>query len=278
MSDETNDQANAEVSFPPLSAVVVARDEAAMIDGCLRRLHFADEIVVVVDSRTNDDTAQSAAAAGAIIHIIDFEDFAQFKQAAVDLTSNEWVLVVDADERITERLACEIRGVLATTSYTAFKVPIENWFFGGKITHGGWNEQPVRLFHRSSGSYEGLIHERFVLGDGGEVGVLEQAVIHFSHRSIADNLAKTSAYAEIQARSMYESGHPPVTWRTLIGVMVRDFVKRTVFGRGYLDGMPGFLECIYQPFSTFCVYTRLWEMQRTPSLEERYEELDRVLK
>ncbi len=262
--------------MPTLSAVVVARDEAEMIAACLRRLHFADEVIVAVDDRSVDATADLARGAGAAVHTVHFENFAQIKNAAIDLARGDWVLIVDADERVTAPLAAEIREALCGP-HVAYHIPIENWFYGSRIRHNRWREAPIRLIRSGSARYTGLVHETLEFPAGGSIGSLRHGLAHFSHRSILENLAKTQRYADLQARDMLAAGHPRVTWRTLLRVVGGELSQRLLIRRGFQDGTPGVIEGLYQPFATMCIYARLWELQQKPSIAERYAEADRSL-
>lgn len=257
-----------------LSAVVVARDEAAMLPGCLRRLRFADEVIVVVDRRSTDATHEVAERCGAHVWVEPFEDFSQLKNAALARASGDWTLVVDADERVTLRLQEEVMAAL-DGPYDAYSVPRDNYFFGQKMWWGGWPERTVRLFRRGTAVYEGAIHEqlRFTVATP-RVARLDGALAHFTHRGIGHNLAKTANFGDVQARELLAAGHPPVQVRTFFRVIARELWARLVRGRGYRDGMPGIVEAIYQPFSLFTVYVRLWELQQQPSLHQRYLELE----
>jgi len=258
-----------------VSVVVAARDESDMIDGCLRRLSWADEVIVVVDDRSTDDTVARASRFGATVVSHSFRTFAGIKNAGIDAASHDWVLIVDADERVTVELAAEVTRAAASTQ-DAFRVPIRNYFFGGEMRHGGWNERPVRLFRRSAARYSGDIHEtldvsRITVGD------LTSPLVHFSHRSIAHNVAKTQHYADVQAAEMLAAGHPKVTRWTLTKVLVGEFVRRVVVRQGWRDGMPGFIEGVYQPLSMFVVYVRLWELQQQTPLADQYDALDATI-
>ncbi len=198
------------------------------------------------------------------------------KNAAIDLAGGDWVLVVDADERVSTPLATEIRNVLQG-DHSAYRIPIENWFYGGRVRHGGGREQPIRLVKAGVTRYIGDIHEVLDLPTEASVGVLRNGLTHFSHRSIGDNLAKTRHYAELQAREMLAAGHPPVTWRTLMRIVSGQVGRRLLYGRAFRDGVPGLIEAVYQPFSMFCVYAHLWELQQSGSVLERYEQIDRSL-
>lgn len=257
-----------------LSAVVVARDEAAMLPGCLRRLRFADEVVVVVDERSRDATQEVAERCGVRVFVERFEDFSQLKNSALARASGEWMLVVDADERVTLRLQEEIVAAL-DGPYDAYSVARDNYFFAQQMRWGGWPERMVRLFRRGAAHYEGAIHEelQFTVAEP-RIGRLDGSLAHFTHRCIAHNLTKTANFGDVQARELLAAGHPPVQARTFAGVITRELWRRLVRGRAHRDGMPGIVEALYQPFSLFTVYVRLWELQQQPSLEQRYLELE----
>ncbi len=259
-----------------VTAIIIARDEAGVIDGCLNRLGFVDECLVVVDGRTTDDTAVRAAARGARVVDHEIQGFADLRNRGLDEATSDWVLMVDADERVTAALAAEISSVVGSeSSRSGYRIPIANVFYGRMMRHGGWTgERPVRLLRRGTGRYEGDIHEALIFDEGGIPGTLQSPLIHFSHRSILDNLAKTAAWADIQARELLDHGHPPVTGRTLAKVATRELLWRLVRRSGWKDGTPGVIEALYQPLSLVAVHARLWELQQRPSLPDLYRRMD----
>jgi len=258
----------------PVSVVVVARDEVSMIDGCLGRLGFAEEVIVGVDSRTRDATAERAAAWGAQVVALSGSTFSELKGAAIALASQPWTMVVDADERVTAPLAEEIGTVLANPTCGAYGIPIDNYFYGHRIRHPLWAERPIRLFRTGSARYVGDLHERLVF-EGGQptTGAMVHGLAHFSHRSILDNLRKTHDWADLQAAEMLRAGAPQVTARSLARAIGTP-LARAVAKRVYRDGMPGVIDAAYQAFSMFAVHARLWELQRSPSVEELYRLLE----
>ncbi|MDX6254332.1 MAG: hypothetical protein QOJ11_666 [Frankiales bacterium] len=256
-----------------LSVVVVARNEAEMIVPCLRALQFADEVVVVVDSRSDDETEQLARDMHARVVVREFTNFAAFKNAAIEIATGEWTLVVDADERVSPALAREILSV-TRTELDAARVTFDNYFFGKKMEWGGWQEQHIRLFRTAGGTYTGDIHETLRLPPGSKVGDLTHHMIHLSHRSVKHNLLKTMQYVDVQAMELLQQRHPPVTPRTLFAVVVREFGSRFLRRRGFRDGMPGVIESLYQPFSLFAVHVRLWELQQGSRIDDAYRRLD----
>jgi glycosyltransferase involved in cell wall biosynthesis len=257
-----------------LSAVLAVRDEEPMLEPCLRLLDFCDEIVVVVDSRTTDRTEEIARRYTDRVFVRDFDTFSGQKNHAIEQARGDWVLIVDADERITADLAGEIGQTLATDpSYDAFWIETINVFMGQRMQHGGWEEHHVRLVRRSEARYSGDLHESFAIPDE-RLGRLREGMLHFSHRSVLDNLVKSANYIDIDVQAMLDAGHKPVRARTLFWVIFKEFANRFVYRRGYRDGMVGVIESLYQPFARFCLYVLLWERQQRPSIPERYAELD----
>lgn len=243
-----------------------------MIGACVARLAFADEVVVGVDRRTTDDTAGRAAAAGARIVPIEPDGFAAMRNQLVKEISTEFVFFVDADERVTEELRQEVERRLAEAP-AAYRLRIANWFYGHQIRRSGYRERPLRLLPTEGCEFTGDIHERPDPA-GVPVRLLTNPLVHLSHRSVAENLHKTARYAEVQATELHRHGHRPVTRWVLMSVVLKGLLRHLIVGQGFRDGTAGFIESIYQPFSHFCVYVRLWELQQVPSIPERYHQLE----
>jgi (heptosyl)LPS beta-1,4-glucosyltransferase len=259
-----------------LSAVLAVRDEEQMLEGALRSLAFCDEIVVVVDDRTTDRTEEIAR--GYTEHVLrrPFTDFAAMRNEGIAVTTGEWILHVDADERITPGLAREIRAKLdAGTDALAFRGPTINFFWGRRMEFGGWGSmQQIRLLHRGHTSYTGRVHETAAV-PADRIGQLEGERWHFSHRSIEENLVKTIRYGRLEALDLYERGARRVTPLTFVRVMALEFGRRMVRRTGYRDGMPGIVEALFQPFALFCARVMLWELQQGDDIRRRYEALER---
>jgi glycosyltransferase involved in cell wall biosynthesis len=262
------------VKIASLTILVAVRNEEAMLPGCLARLGFADEVLVIVDDRTSDASEQIAIAAGAQVLKTAFKDFASFKNLGIEASKSDWVLVVDADERVSAALAREVRS-LDPGNKVGFSVPIVNYFYGHMMRFGGWQERPIRLFRADTTRYFGELHEtpRFS-GGSTETGDLSAPLHHFSHRSVIENLEKTARFGEVQARELHATGAPPVKPRNLYWTVIREILHRLVMRQGWRDGTPGVIESLYQPLSLLAVKARLWELQQDPSIQRRYEDLE----
>lgn len=248
-----------------------------MIGRCLDLLTFADETLVIVDDRTVDATVALAESRGARVITTEFSSFSELRNRAVTEATGDWLLFVDADERVSSPLAAEVRKAIGGT-HDAHRIPIQNWFYGSRIRHSGYRERPVRLVVRSQARFVGDLHESIALLPGARVSTLREPLVHLSHRSVLDNLRKTAAWADIQAREMLAAGHRRVTRWSLVRTAAGTITRHFVVGRGYRDGLPGLIESMYQSFSIFCVQVRLWELQQHPTIEERYSALEDQLR
>jgi glycosyltransferase involved in cell wall biosynthesis len=261
-----------------VSAVIAARDEEEMIAGALRSLHFCDEIVVVVDDSSTDRTEEIARRYTDKVLVEPFVDFAQIRNAGIRATRGEWILHVDADERITPALAEEIRETLAAgPEELAFRGPTINFFWGRRMEHGGWGSMmQQRLVRREHAEFSGRVHEHTDLPPD-RIGTLRGERWHFSHRSIEEGLVKAIRYGRLDARDRLEAGEKPVTPWTFLRVMGLEFGRRMVRRGGFRDGMPGVIEAVFQPFALFCARVMLWELQQGDAVRRRYEALERQL-
>ncbi len=258
-----------------LSAVLAVRNEEPMLERGLQLLAFCDEIVVVVDSRTDDRTEEIARRYTERVFVNEFRDFASHKNAGIEQATGDWVLMLDADERVTPALAREIQERLrGDPPEWAFAIEIVSFFLGGRLDAGGWLQDHVRLVRREHARWSGAIHERLSIPPE-RTGRLDEGIWHFSHRTIEEMLAKTIRFGQVQALELAEQGAPRVTRFTLAKTVLRELASRLVYHRGYRGGMPGFIEAVYQPFSLFCVQVMLWQRQRGESIEESYAKLER---
>ena len=222
-----------------LSACIVTYNEADRIDACLRSVSFCDEIIVV-DSHSTDDTRTRAAALGARVIERDWPGYRSQKQFAVDAAQYDWVLCLDADERVTAPLREEIVRLRAAgfPGASGWSVPRLTDYFGRFLRHGNaYPDRLVRLFDRRRGGWSGYeIHENTRVE--GRIGRLRGHLEHYSYRSLTDHLNRMQRYAELMAGALYERGRrcglAPVVlnpqWRFVRGYLLR---------LGFLDGWRG---------------------------------------
>jgi (heptosyl)LPS beta-1,4-glucosyltransferase len=259
-----------------ISALVMASNEEAMLPGCLAMLGWADEIVVLVDDSTTDRSAEIARHHGATVGVEPWRGFAAQRDRLAELATGEWLLYVDADERITPSLAEEIRAATERSEAAIFAIPTRNVFLGKPMRDGGWwPDRHYRLIRRAAfRGWVGAIHETPAVD--GMRAELRNPIVHLSHRSVRSMLLKTAAWSGVEGQRRAATGKP-VRARSLFGAVGHEVYFRLVRRRGWRDGMAGWIEVFYQAFSRFVSVASAWEIQRTESLDETYRRLDEHL-
>lgn len=242
----------------PLSAVIIACNEASRIKACLESVAFADEIVLV-DSGSTDGTLEIALQCGARIVHQEWLGFGRQKQFAVTCAVHDWVLCLDADERVSDELRSAIEAALLKPTYNAYRFARCNRFMGRRLKHGeGYPDWSLRLFHRAHARWsEDAIHEK-VLVDA-SVGMLRGDLQHESEESIKSYLDKQNRYTTLQAETLYKKGKRAHLGHLLASPLLR-FVKFYVVRRGFLDGVPGLAHILIGCFNSFAKYAKLIEL------------------
>ncbi|MCH8917899.1 MAG: glycosyltransferase family 2 protein [Proteobacteria bacterium] len=242
-----------------ISAIVITKNERQNIAECLGALAFCDEIVVV-DSGSSDGTVEIARNLGAKVHVeTDWRGFGVQKQRALDRATGDWVLSVDADERIPSRLGEEIIAAVTDDRHSGYLINRLSWFLGQPMRHGGWYpDRLLRLARRDKARFlPAAVHERLVVD--GNVGRLKEPMTHYSYRSIDDVLAKLRRYAlasaEARRRDGVKGGLSSATARALFA-----FAKAYFLQLGLLDGRRGFVAAVFRSQETFWRYLAAgWE-------------------
>lgn len=240
-----------------LSVIIITKNEAANIQACLDSVRFADEWIIV-DSGSTDGTVEIARAAGAtVIQTADWPGFGPQKNRALDAAHGEWVLSLDADERITDALRAEIEAVLAQPRHAAYAIPRLSSFCGHFIRHAGWYpDYIVRLFRRGSARFsDSLVHESIVV-DSGTTGRLRAHMLHYSYLDDESVLRKLDHYSTLGARQAYAAGKR-AGLGTAVAHGVSAFLRSYVFKRGFLDGGAGLMVAISAAESSYHKYLKL---------------------
>ncbi|MBC7860408.1 MAG: glycosyltransferase family 2 protein [Burkholderiaceae bacterium] len=252
-----------------LSVVIITKNEAADIQACLASVAFADQWIVV-DSGSTDDTVAIARAFGAtVIETPDWPGFGPQKNRALDAADGDWVLSLDADERITPQLQSEIEAVLAAPAHAAYELPRLSSFCGYVVRHSGWYPDYItRLFRRDAGRFSAdLVHERVII-DGGSTGRLRAPMRHFSYRDDGEYLRKLNQYSELGAKQAFAKGKRGGLG-TAIGHALSAFLRSYLFKRGFLDGRAGLLVAIAATEHTYHKYLKLMLLSEARQRAER---------
>ncbi len=241
-----------------LSACIITYNEAERIEECIRSLAFCDE-VVVVDSHSSDDTRERARGLGARVIERDWPGYRSQKQFAVDSAAHDWVLCLDADERVSAPLAREIEALRADGfgDYAGFALPRITDYFGRFLRHGNaYPDRLVRLFDRRRGGWSGReIHENTRVA--GRIGRLAGHLLHYSYRSLADHERRMQRYAELMARSLHASGRR-AGLATVLAHSGWRFLRGYVLRLGFLDGWRGLVFALVETQYVQQKYLRLY--------------------
>jgi hypothetical protein len=241
----------------PLSLVVITRDAAGEIAECIASAPFAAE-ALVVDSGSRDDTVAVARACGARVVHRDFAGFGPQKNFAVGQAAHDWVLCLDADERVSPELAASIGAALATgaPAPAAFAMARRNRFLGRWLAHGeGYPDWNVRLFDRRRARWtEDVVHEHVVADS--PAARLSGDLLHASAESLDAYVAKQNRYTTLQAEAMHARGERTSFARMATSPLAR-FVRYYVLRSGFLDGAPGFAHIAIGAFASFLKHAKL---------------------
>jgi len=239
----------------PLSLCVITRDAAADIADCLASAAFAGE-VVVVDSGSRDDTVEIARRLRARVIERAWPGFGAQKQFAVDAATHDWVLCLDADERVTPELAAAIVSEMGAPRAAAYAFARRNRFLGRWLAHGeGYPDWNVRLFDRRRARWsDDPVHEH-VLCEA-PVARLAGDLLHASAESLDDYLAKQNRYTTLQAAAMHARGERAGLARLVVSPLVR-FVRFYVLRLGFLDGVAGLVHIAIGCQNSFLKYAKL---------------------
>jgi len=254
---------------PTLSAIVIARNEAENIQACLESLGFADERLLI-DGGSEDQTRAIAEACGArVVLQPDWQGFGVQRQRAQALARGDWVLMVDADERVSTDLAREIQEAISETNHSGiqiFEIPRLTSVFGRFIRHGGWYPDLIpRLYTRGAAHYDAArVHERLVTDPSAQMARLTHPLLHYSYRNLGQYLAKSSFYAEEWANEREARGCRASLGQGLLHA-IGCFCRMSVVHAGFLDGPEGFLLAVLSAHSTFIKYAELWLRGREQS-------------
>lgn len=243
---------------PRLSVLIVARDEERNLGPCLDSARFADERIVVVDVASRDGTLEIARRHADVVTVRAFDYFSGQRNAGLESASGDWILSIDADERVTPELAAEIRAALADPgrSEIGYRVPIRSEVLGRPFRYSGTQQDlPLRLFRRDRGRWTGLVHETVAIE--GPVGRLRHPLEHRTLHDVGVFLDKIDRYTTLEARDLYGSGRR-FRVRDLTFRPFWTFLKLYLYKQGFRDGVEGLMFCALSGLS---VAVRTWKLR-----------------
>lgn len=239
-----------------ISAVIITRNEAEHIAACLDSLGCVDEIIVF-DAESTDGTREIASRYTPHVYCHAWTGFSMQKNLANECASGEWILSIDADERVTPELAAEIRRAVRESNHVAYHVPTRFVTFGRPLRYGGWYPQHhIRLFRRGRAYWGRDVHE--TLAVDGQIGFLVNPLMHYAHPTVTRFIEKLNRYTTIEAEVCKKNGKEPSVLRMLFVPLAR-FGYKYIWQRGFMDGTHGLVVATLLAVDSFVTEAKLWQ-------------------
>ncbi len=241
-----------------ISVVIITKDEEKNISECLKSVEWADEIIVV-DSESTDKTIELSKKITDKVFIRKWEGYVPQKRYGLSLAKNEWVLSLDADERITPELKDEILN-LSPGNIFGFRIRRKNFLLKKEITSCGWEKDyQLRLLKKDKTDLsDRLVHEKFIVD--GKVDTLKNPMLHYTFSSFTEYLNKINYYTSLKAQELFSKKKKIGTW-TIFSHTVSAFFVFYFIKKGFKDGVCGLIISMLHSASTMMNYIKLWELQ-----------------
>jgi len=243
-----------------LSVIIITKNESAHIDACLQSVQWADEIIVL-DSGSSDDTRAQCLRYTDKVYQTDWPGFGRQKQRALDKASGDWILSIDADERVSDALRQEIQNKLEQNQYTAFNIPRLSSYCGQFIKHGGWwPDYTPRLFRRGCGHFSpDPVHERIIID--GKTGKCQHPLIHEAFTDLEEVLIKMNQYSSLGAQMRMQEGKKTSLSQALLRALWT-FFRTYILKGACLDGPHGLMLALSNAEGAYYKYAKLWLLQQ----------------
>jgi glycosyltransferase involved in cell wall biosynthesis len=245
-----------------LTVTVITHNEQDHIGAALDSVAWADE-VIVVDSGSTDQTAEIARGKATRVIVREWPGYSAQKNFAADQASNDWVLSMDADERVTPALAQEIRALMARPlAARGYRIRRVSWYLGTWIKTTDWcHDYQLRLYDRRAGRWNGLrIHESFRLSDG-KPGQLSGTLEHYAYRDITHHVQKINTYTTLVAEQWLDEGRTTTSLHVAVQPVLA-FLRNYVMRAGFRQGTTGLVISVLNSYYVFLKFAKLWERQR----------------
>lgn len=245
-----------------LSIIILTKNEESVIADTLEGLKGFGSEIIVVDSDSDDRTAEIAAHMGAKVYKHALENFAAQRNYAMTRTKNDWVLYIDADEHVTRKFKEEVKNIIQSyqkqSEIGGYFIRRKTFYYG---KDWGMTDRVQRLFYKQKFiEWYGAVHETPKIR--GTFGTIQPPILHYTHRNLSQMVAKTNEWSEFEAEQRFRAHHPKMTTWRFLRVMITAFINSYIFNKGYKNGTEGVIEAVYQSFSMFVTYAKLWEKQR----------------
>ena len=265
-----------------LSVIILTKNEEKMIGACLESVKWADEIIIA-DNGSEDKTLEVLSkfkVQSEKLEVIKYEeqDFATLRNKAMEEAKGDWVLYVDADERVLQPLREELEELVGKEgNYTAYAISRKNIIFGKEVNYGPYKKDwVIRLFRKKDfEKWTGKVHETPHFN--GKLGYTKNSLLHLTHRNVDQFLLKSLEWSKIDAQLRLDANHPPMSGWRFLRIFITEIWNQGVLRCGFFNGTVSIMDSILQVFSMYITYVRLWELQQEKPLEKVYEEIDKKL-
>ncbi|MDP3973537.1 MAG: glycosyltransferase family 2 protein [Candidatus Daviesbacteria bacterium] len=259
-----------------LSVIVITKNEAERIKVCLESIKWVDEIIIA-DNGSSDKTLEIAKEYTDKILKFNDLDFAVLRNKAFEQSRGDWVLYVDADERVLTDLKNEIETLVSFSKESAFAISRKNIIFGVEVKYTPfWPDWVVRLIKRSDFiEWVGMVHEypKF----NGNLGYTKNSLLHLTHRDIDQIVLKSLDWSKIDAKLRFDAKHPKMNGWRFLRIFITEIFNQGIARRGFFNGTASVMDSLLQAFSMYITYVRLWQLQQPKSLDKVYDEIDKKL-
>jgi len=247
------------LTMSTLSVIIITKNEAPHIGGCLQSVAWADEIIVL-DSGSTDDTVGVCRTYTDHVYITDWQGFGIQKQRALNKATGDWVLSIDADEIVTPELKAEIIAAMQTPDLNGFEIPRLSNYCGRAMRHGGWfPDYVLRLFRRECGEFtDAVVHERIIVT--GKIGRLTMPFLHDAFVDFEEVLHKVNNYSSLGAKLLDEKGVRSSLPKAIMKGLWT-FIRTYFLKAAFLDGQQGLLLAISNAEGAYYRYVKLWFLQ-----------------
>ncbi|AWM12685.1 glycosyltransferase family 2 protein [Flavobacterium sp. NRK F10] len=242
--------------MPTLSVIIPTYNEIDYLEDAIRSVDFADEIIVI-DSYSTDGTAELAEELGCKVLKRKFDNFSNQKNFALIQVKSDWILFIDADERVTQRLKAEILKAIESRRYDGYKINFPHFYMNRFLYHKV--DRVLRLVKNNGVSFSGDVHEK--LHVEGEIGILKNFMLHYTYKGLNHFLQKKDSYAWFQANMETKKGKKASTFKLIFKPFYR-FFSSFILKRGFLDGVPGLAIASINAYGVFSRYAKMYLIKK----------------
>lgn len=259
-----------------LSVVIIAKNEQDRIKTCLESVKWADE-VLIIDNGSTDNTLKVVKNYTEKVFELKSDDFSRIRNFGMERAKGDWVLYIDADERVLNSLRRELQEIAANTTFSAYAISRQNIIFGKKVNYGPYkHDWVIRLLRKDKfETWVGKVHE-YPKFDG-KLGYTKNKLLHLTHRNVDQFILKSLEWSKIDAGLRWKAKHPKMSYWRFWRILLSEFYFQGIKRGGFFSGTVGIIDSILQVFSFYMTYVRLWQLQQPESLDKAYEEVDRKL-